>query len=128
MGNALYAASHGVPDGVAGIEAFHQVQVYHKAGVVLNHAYFLADYALLLFHALRREIGDGNKAQKGAQIIVKALGTLKIIGGHGVAGKSVGLGPVGGEHGQGVVPVRGVKHLVLEKVGHSGRGVNPLPA
>ena len=89
-----------------------------------DHADLLGDDALFLFHAFLGEVGDGHEGQQNPEIVIKMLGAVEIVGGNGVAGVGVGLGPAPGQvlHG---AAVGGVEHLVLQIVGDAGRGIQP---
>ena len=65
--------------------------------------------------------------QQHPQVFLKALGALEVVTGHAAGGKGVGVGPVGGEDVQRVVPIGQVEHLVLQKMGYPRRGVDGLP-
>ena len=122
--DARHRAGHRDPDRAVLIQALHQVGVDPPVGVVLRHADLLGDDALLLLHALIREVGHGHKAEQQAEVFIEVLRTLHVVGGDGVAGEGVVIGAVFGElleH----VPLLGVKHLVLQVVGDAGGGVQP---
>ena len=65
--------------------------------------------------------------EQHAEILRKALRTAEIVAGNSAGSESVGVGPVGGEDVQGIVPIGQVEHLVLQKMGHARRGVYCLP-
>ena len=71
MCDAFNRARDRVAHGVVLIKAAHEVVVDHIAGVVLDHAYFLPDDALLFLNALRREIGGGDKLQKSFEVFLE---------------------------------------------------------
>ena len=108
------------------IQSAQQVDEHLPVGVVLDHADLLADDPPLLLHALLGEIGDGDEGEQGPKILLKMFCGLKIVAGDGVAGEGVGRGPVGRQLLKGVA-LLGVEHLVLQIVGHSGRGIVPGP-
>ena len=123
--DALDAACHLIADGVVLIQHTHEPVVDDIAGVVLDHAYLLPDDALLLLHGLVGEVGGGHELQQHTQVFLKARGTVKVICGHAAGGEGVGLGAVGGENAEGVVPVGHIKHLVLEEVSYARGSIVP---
>ena len=122
--DALHGPGHRLPHRAVAVQGLHHLAVYLPLGVVLDHADLLGDDALFLFHALVGEIRHGHEGQQNPQIFIKMLGAVEIIGGDGVAGEGVGLGPALGQllHG---AAVRRVEHLVLQIVGDAGGGVQP---
>ena len=105
------------------VHGLQQQVVGLPAGLVLNHADLLSDDPLLLLHALLGEIGNGDKGQQGFQVFPELVGTLKVVPGDGSTGEGIGGSAGGGEGLQGIAPVRGVKHLVLQIVGDAHGGV-----
>ena len=79
LGNGLLRADHLYPDGVCLIQRLQQHIIDGQVRVVLSHADFLGDNALLLTHALLCKIGHGYKGQQGAQIFRKPVGPLEVI-------------------------------------------------
>ena len=125
LADALHGPGHGLADGAVTVQGLHHLAVDLPLGVVLDHADLLGDDALLLLHAFIGEVGDGHEGQQNPEIVIKMLGAVEIVGGNGVAGVGVGLGPAPGQvlHG---AAVGGVEHLVLQIVGDAGRGIQPL--
>ncbi len=128
LGDALHRARDGFADGVVRVQALHQVHVHGVVRVVLAHADLLSDDALLLFHALRREVRRCDKAQQRAEVFLKILRALKIVCGDVAGGEGVRLRAVRGERRERVVAVRHVEHLMLQKMRHARRRVDPLIA
>jgi hypothetical protein len=64
VGDALHRAGNGGPGGVVAVQGLHHPGVELPVGVVLDHADLLADDALLLGHALRREVGRGDEGEQ----------------------------------------------------------------
>ena len=108
------------------VQSGHQVGKYLPVRVILDHADLLADDAPLLVHTLLGKPGLGDKGEEDAQIFLKLLGGFKIVSGNGAGGKCVGAGSVGRQVLEGIA-LLGVKHLVLQIVGHSGGAVRPHP-
>ena len=125
VGDALHGSGDGGPGGGDLIESPEQPGVNLPVGVVLDHADFLADDALLLVHALLGEVGDGDEGQQNLQIFVKVVRGVEVVPGHGVGGEGVGLCAVFRQFLKGVA-LLGVEHLVFQIVGNSGGGVHPL--
>ena len=111
---------------MADVHCLQQAIIRLVVGVVLAHADLLGDNALLLGHALRGEPRHGYEGQQGAQILLKAPHTVEIVARHGRGGECVGVHPIG-RHALEGVPILGIKGLVLQKVGHPRRGVQPFP-
>ncbi|MPM75536.1 hypothetical protein SDC9_122529 [bioreactor metagenome] len=84
VGNGLHRARHRNPDRMLLVKSGKQVRKYLPGGVVLDHADFLTDDALLLIHAFLCKIGDGDEGEQNAQVLLKFLGAFKIISGNGV--------------------------------------------
>ena len=64
--------------------------------------------------------------EQDAQVLIKFLRTLDVVGRYRVAGEGVVYRPVFSQLLKGVA-LLGVKHLVLQVVGNPGRGVPPDP-
>ena len=126
VGDALHTACDGGTGGAIYIQRLHQALVALPLGVILDHADLLPDDALLLFHRLLGEVGNGHEGEKDLQILIELLRGGEIVAGDGVGGEGVGLSTVGGQHLQGVA-LLGVEHLMLEVVGDACGGVQPLP-
>ena len=126
LGNGCLAACHSHPHRVVLIHGLHELVVHFHVRVVQAHADFLGNDALLLGHALLCKIRRGDKTQQGAQVILKAPGTLKIVARDGRSGKGIVHCPVGG-HDLQHVSLLGIKHLVLQEVGHPCRSIHPVP-
>ena len=123
--DGLDAARHGDAAGVVLIQGLHHPGIDLPVGVVLDHADLLADDALLLGNALLGKIGDGHEGQQNLQILLKMVGGVEVVAGHGVGGEGVGLRTVLRQFLKGVA-LLGVEHLVLQIVGDARRGVQPL--
>ncbi|MPM78071.1 hypothetical protein SDC9_125081 [bioreactor metagenome] len=124
LADALHAARDVGLCGVFVIQRPHHSGIDLPVRVVLNHPDFLRDNALLLFNALVRKIGDRDKGQQNFQVFLKLLRGVEIIPRHGVGGKRVGLRPVFRQILKRVAFL-GVKHLVLQIMGDTGRSVHP---
>ena len=125
--NALDRTGDGDARGGGAVQALEQPFIDLPVGRIFDHADLLSDDAALLLHAFVRKVRDGNEGEQEAEVFLKMLGAVEIIGGHGVAGKGVRLRAVLTQFKQRVA-VLGVEHLVLKIVCDAGRGIVPRAA
>ena len=121
--DALDASDDLLTDRMMPVQQLQQTVVVGRARVILAHVDLLPDDPLLLLYRLFGEIGGGDKVQQEAQVLFKQPRAVKIVGRHIGGGERVGIGAVLRQKRQRVVPVRQVKHLVLQVVGHAGGGI-----
>ena len=124
LGDALHRSGNGGPGGGDLVEGPEHPDVNLPVGVVLDHPDLLADDTLFLGHALLGEPGDGDEGQQNLQVLIEMVRGIKVVPGHGVGGKGVGLRAVFRQLLEGVA-LLGVEHLVLQVVGDTG-GAQPL--
>ena len=125
VGDTLHRPGDRGPGSALLVQGLHHPGIELPVGVVLDHADLLADDALLLGHALLREIGDRDEGQQDLQILLKVLRGVEVVAGHGVGGEGIGLRAVFRQLLEGVT-LLGVEHLVLQVVGDARRCVQPL--
>ena len=123
--NAFHGTGNGRPGGGGAVQRLHHADIDLPVGIVLDHADLLCNDTLLLADALLREPGDGHKGQQNLQILHEMVGTVKVVAGHGIGGKSVGLRTVLGKILQCVAFFR-VKHLMLQIMGDTRGGIQPF--
>ena len=120
--NALHSPGNGHPDGMVAVHGGKQVLINLAVRAVLIHPDLLGDNPPLPLHRFLGEIGGGDKGEQQLQAGLKMLRTGEVVGRHVITGKGVGIGAQGGKllhH----VPVRHLKHLVLQVMGHPRRGI-----
>ena len=125
MGNTLHRTGNAGTGRTSAVERLQHPGIDLPVGVVLDHTDLLSDDALLLGHALLREIGNRHKGQQDFQILLKVVGRIEIVTGHGVCREGVGFRAVLGQFLQGVALLC-IEHLVFQIVSDAGRRIQPL--
>ena len=120
MGDTLFRTQNGGVNGVDAVHSLHQQVEKPAVWVIDIHIDLLADDALFLGNTLLGKIRGGDKFQQKLQIFPEILRAGEVIGGHIVAGESVGTGAQSGKF-CGDIPAGHIKKLMLQIVGNTGR-------
>ena len=125
VSDGLHRPRHPGTNRVVDIHSFQQTIIRLIIGIVLAHPDLLADDALLLGYALRREPRHRYERQQRAQIVLESSHSVEKVAGHGRGRERVGIRPVG-SHALERVPILRIEGLVLQEMGHSRRRVQPF--
>ena len=121
LADGFQASQNGHPDGMLGVHGAHQIFKHTAVRGILIHADLLGNDPLLFFHALLRKVGSGHKFKQQLQAPVKVLCAGEIVGGHVIAGESIGDGAQSGKLCGHISFFRHMKQSVLQIMGNARR-------